>query len=95
MHLYPVHRLDRKTTGVLLFCKNKETQSNLNQVFREKEIRKEYQAIVRGWINENGHIDYAITNEDGKTQDAVTDYQLINASEIDISKGNFPTSRYS
>jgi tRNA pseudouridine65 synthase len=95
MHVHPVHRLDRKTTGVLLFGKNKVAQSNINQLFREGLVKKEYQAIVRGWINQTGHIDYPITNEDGKTQEAVTDYSLIAKSEINISSGKYPTSRYS
>ncbi|HPK09107.1 MAG TPA: pseudouridine synthase [Saprospiraceae bacterium] len=93
--IYPVHRLDRKTSGILLFAKNQEIQSTLNTLFREGQVYKEYQAIVRGWISKSDTIDYDLTNDSGKIQNAITEYQMIQHLEIPISSGSFETSRYS
>lgn len=93
-HVYPVHRLDRKTSGVLLFAKSKEVNSEVQQLFEQRKIAKIYQAIVRGYTPENGTIDYALT-ENNKTQDAITHYKLLKHFETNFSSGKFPTSRYS
>jgi tRNA pseudouridine65 synthase len=94
-HVYAIHRLDRKTSGVLLFAKDKESQSQMAKMFIQKEIKKKYLAIVRGYTDDSGKIDYPLVTDDGKTQDAVTLYQTLARSEIPYSSGKFPTSRYS
>ena len=48
-HVYPVHRLDRKTGGVLLFAKDKETNAIIGKQFADRKINKQYLAIVRGY----------------------------------------------
>jgi len=93
--VYPVHRLDRKTSGVLILAKNQETQSVLNAYFRDREVDKVYLAIARGYTDDEGTIDYAIENDRGKIQEALTNYQTLERVEINISSGKFPTSRYS
>ncbi len=56
--LYPVHRLDRQTSGILLFARNLETLRSLNQQFQEREIRKVYEALLSGRIeSDRGTID--------------------------------------
>lgn len=92
--VYPAHRLDRKTSGVLLFAKNPDTNSTLQQLFQQRKIIKTYTAIVRGFTEKNGTIDYAI-GENGKLQDAVTHYELIQHFEIPVPFGKHQTSRYS
>ncbi len=92
--VYPVHRLDRKTGGVLLFAKNKATNAELQALFRERTVQKTYKAIVRGFVEEAGKIDYALTNED-KTKEAQTHYRCLEQFEIPVALGKFPTSRYS
>ena len=46
--VFPAHRLDKPTSGALLFALNKETASKLAQKFQNHEIYKDYIAIVRG-----------------------------------------------
>ncbi len=92
--VYLIHRLDRKTSGVLLFAKDPETNETLQSQFRERKVLKEYQAIVRGHISSEGIIDYALSHED-KTKAAVTHYQSLQHFEIPIASGGFPSSRYS
>jgi len=94
-YVYPLHRLDRKTSGVLLFALDKETQSKMMQLFREQRMRKNYIAIVRGYTDKEGSIDYPLTNDKGKTQEALTKYKTLIRSEINIPLGKHYTSRYS
>lgn len=93
--VYPCHRLDRKTSGVLLFALNPEVQKELNDQFMNNLTSKIYLAIVRGFAPENGTIDYALTNDKGKTQEALTHFSRIKRSEIPLASGKFETSRYS
>ena len=93
--VYPVHRLDRKTSGVLIFALSNEINSKLQKQFAENQVSKTYQAIVRGFTPDKGKIDYALTNDSGKNQDAVTNYCTLNKSEIAVAHGKFETSRYS
>lgn len=94
-YVFPAHRLDRKTSGVLLFAKNKNALSSIRQLFEIKEINKEYFAIVRGFTEPKGLIDYPLTNEKGVSKDAITYFETLETSEIPVPLGKFPTSRYS
>ena len=91
----PVHRLDRKTSGVLLFAFNAEATKLAQQEFDNAEIKKTYHAIVRGHFPEFIDLEYAITNDRGKKQDARTLITNIQHTEINIPLGKWPTSRYS
>ena len=93
-HVYPVHRLDRKTAGVLLFAKTKTANQDVQQLFRERQVEKTYIALVRGFIEEAGCIDYALIHND-KQQEAKTNYRLLEHIDIDVPFGKFETSRYS
>lgn len=95
-HVYPAHRLDKKTSGVLLFGLSKTMDSALQSMFGAQEVKKTYHAIVRGYLSDNqGQIDYALTNDRGQTQEAVTDYEVLEQFEITHAIGKHPTSRYS
>lgn len=94
-HVYPIHRLDRKTSGVLLFALNPDTHRLMQQSFADRKVKKEYLAIVRGYTEDAGTIDYALTNDKGKEQEAVTHYQTLERTEIPVPFGKHLTSRYS
>ncbi len=73
--VYPVHRLDRGTSGALAFARHPEAQKLLSRAFEAQEIEKSYLALVRGRLYEPATIDYAIPrSEDGERVAAVTDY---------------------
>ncbi|VTR35644.1 pseudouridine synthase [Sphingobacterium thalpophilum] len=93
--VYPAHRLDRKTGGVLLFSLNKETDQYLQKSFQEHQIDKKYLAILRGFAPTDGVIDYPLKKENGTLQDAKTTFRLLANSELPVPFGKFPTSRYS
>jgi 23S rRNA pseudouridine1911/1915/1917 synthase len=48
--LFPAHRLDRDTSGVILFAKGKECRDRLMQFFKEKKVHKTYVAFVHGRV---------------------------------------------
>ncbi|MFD2969372.1 pseudouridine synthase [Sphingobacterium bambusae] len=93
--VYPAHRLDRKTGGVLLFSLNKEMDALTQQLFANKVMQKSYLAVVRGFTEDQGTIDYALRKENGALQDAVTHFKTLSRTEIDLPLGKFTTSRYS
>ncbi|WP_295229197.1 pseudouridine synthase [uncultured Chryseobacterium sp.] len=93
--VYPVHRLDRKTSGVLLFTLDKDTLRAMSDQFATREVEKKYIAILRGWTKEEETIDYDLINENEVKQNAVTYYRRLQTSEIDLPFLKHQTSRYS
>ncbi|MEL6390083.1 MAG: pseudouridine synthase [Bacteroidota bacterium] len=90
-----VHRLDRKTSGVLLFSFDKITTQLVQKAFVDREVGKRYIAIVRGFITEAQQIDYPLRSESGNLQNAVSNVYPICKTEIAVPFGKWPTSRYS
>jgi len=104
-HVYPAHRLDRPTSGVLLFLLDKQHATNLMEQFAEQKTEKRYLAVVRGHIGE-GLLDYALkkkldkiadkhANPDQEAQEAQTAYQGLSFCELPIAVRPYPQSRYS
>ena len=104
-HVFPVHRLDRPTSGVLLFAKSSEMANVLCEQFAAKTVEKHYLAIVRGNMHDDGILDYALKVEldnhgdkdvdpNKAAQDAVTTYQPLLNAEILYPSGRYATSRY-
>ena len=92
--VYPVHRLDRKTSGVLLFTLDKDTLKIMSDQFVAREVEKKYIAILRGWTKEEETIDYDLVNENEVRQNAITYYRRLQTSEIDLPFLKHQTSRY-
>jgi tRNA pseudouridine65 synthase len=92
--VYPCHRIDRKTAGVLLFALDKHTEITMQRQFMNNEVKKRYLAVVRGFTDE-GVIDYPLRKENGTLQDAITNYKTLKRTELDVPFGSHPTSRYS
>ncbi len=93
--VFPAHRLDCKTGGVLLFALNKDAEIAMQQQFMENKVDKKYLAIVRGHTPDVEDIDYPLRKENGTLQEAFTTYRTLNRAELDVPLGNHPTSRYS
>ncbi|WP_417879498.1 tRNA pseudouridine(65) synthase TruC [Vibrio sp.] len=104
-HVFPLHRLDRPTSGVLLFALSSEFAAKAAPMFAEHQFTKTYHAIVRGWIEEGDRLDYSLKKEQDKiadkfaskeveAQSAITDYQPLAKVEVLHSTGRFPTSRF-
>lgn len=93
--VYPAHRIDRKTSGLLLFSLDENTDSLMQQQFSEGKVDKRYLAIVRGFTPDEEVIDYPLKKENGKLQEAITKYKTADKIELDIPFAGHPTSRYS
>lgn len=102
--VYPVHRLDKPTSGVLVFALSSEMASLIVNQWRERAVDKRYLAIVRGYMPEFTHLDYAMRppidkyarNEVKKpAQEAITDFQLLSTVELPVEIDKYPQSRYS
>ncbi|MFB9844801.1 pseudouridine synthase [Mucilaginibacter ginsenosidivorans] len=93
--VFPAHRIDRKTGGVLLFAFDKEIEIAMQKQFAENRVAKKYLAIVRGHTDDRGEIDYPLRKENGTLQDAFTAYQTLERAELDVPFGKHGTSRYS
>ena len=93
--VYPVHRLDRPTSGVVLFAFGKDIVAEFFKIFREREAEKTYYALVRGWTDDSGVIDSPLRTAAGKEQDALTLYKTIAKTEVNIPVGPYEKSRYS
>ncbi|WP_216663712.1 MULTISPECIES: pseudouridine synthase [unclassified Lentimicrobium] len=93
--VFPAHRIDRKTSGILLFSLDENTDSLMQQQFSEGKVDKRYLAIVRGFTPDEELIDYPLKKENGKLQEAITKYKTVDRSELEIPFSRHPTSRYS
>ncbi|MDA3928476.1 MAG: pseudouridine synthase [Prolixibacteraceae bacterium] len=91
----PVHRLDRKTSGVLLFALSNEANRSMNIQFQENKVVKKYLAVVRGYTIDEESIDYPLKKENGQMQEAISNYKTLERVELDIVLGKHPTQRYS
>jgi len=94
-HVYPVHRLDRATSGVLLFVTDKSLLQVFTRMFNENTIHKQYIAILRGHLKEAGRLDYPVKKETGKSRtEAITNYKPLAYAELNIAVGRYPSARY-
>lgn len=96
--VYPVHRLDRPTSGVLLFGLSAAAARAACEAFEARQVEKRYLAIVRGWCEQDGEIDYPLCEEDDgrPPQEALTRYRRLACVELPImTSPRYPTSRYS
>ena len=105
-YVYPVHRLDKPTSGVLVMALSSEIAAKLNEQFTQKIITKKYIALVRGYTLAEDTIDYALKEEldkmtdkkaqqDKPAQEAITHYKTLWQGEVPIAVGRYPTARYS
>jgi len=94
--VWPIHRLDRATSGVLLFALDSETAGKLGQQMMAREVGKRYLCVVRGHMKDSGLIDHPLKAEGhGPEQAAVTEYRCLGRMELPIAIGRYPSARYS
>ena len=104
--VFPVHRLDRPVSGVLLFGLSSEIAAELSQQFANRSVRKKYLAIVRGRTDESKRWEEALVEKqdrmtdrkarkDKAAQDAITEFNRIDSWTVPFSAGKYPQSRYS
>lgn len=103
--VYPVHRLDKPTSGVLLFGLSPEAARNLSEAFAAGAVSKTYLAVARGVADARGLIDHPLLEEPDRAGDrrtrsgkepqaAVTAYRRLGEAELPFAVGRYSTSRY-
>ena len=100
-HVHPVHRLDRATSGVLLFALDREVAGLLAAMLARGEVEKTYLAVVRGHPPEQGEIDHPLVREPDEYEDAGevsqqarTRFRRLATVELPHRVDRYPTSRY-
>lgn len=102
-HVYPLHRLDKGTSGVLLFALDQAVARQAGQLFETRDVHKTYHAIVRGHPPEHGLIDHPLktirddlldTTGPEKLQEARTRFWRRATAEIPHAVDRYPGSRY-
>lgn len=100
--VWPVHRLDKGTSGVLVFALSSEVASTLGQAFESgKGLQKRYRAIVRGWPADEQLIDHPLRrmpddmrSQREEVQSAQTQLRTLRRGELAIAQGDFPGLRW-
>lgn len=104
-YVYPLHRIDKPTSGLLLFALDTETTTAMMTQFLERAIEKTYLAVVRGYTEISFTVDYPLkfirdrktdraTRTDKPPQDAVTDFRRLAQTELPHPVGRYETCRY-
>jgi tRNA pseudouridine65 synthase len=73
-HTFPVHRLDRATSGVVIVAIEAEAARRLSKAFLQGRVEKTYLAIVAGCAPEHGSIETPLEKKEGVWQEAVTEF---------------------
>lgn len=103
--VYLAHRLDRGTSGVLLFALSPEIAARLGAQFEAGTVQKRYLAVVRGHPPEAGRIDHPLSRQrddyewvgeasSQEAQPALTHYRRLATVELPILVERYPSSRY-
>jgi len=103
--VFPLHRLDKPTSGVLLFALDPETARRMGEQFAGRQVRKTYLAVCRGWPAPRGAIDHPLAEEldrkadlmarpDKAPQPARSLFCRLATAELPVASGPHPTSRY-
>lgn len=101
--VFPAHRLDKGTSGVLLFAFDPEIVRGLARQFEDGTVAKTYLAVVRGWPPEAGAIDHALARKHdeygrqlpaAEAQPALTHFRRLACAELPLCVDRYPQTRY-
>lgn len=104
-HVHPAHRIDKGTSGILLFALDRDTAARAGALFEHQQVDKRYIAIVRGHPAVSGTIDHPLVRRfdpaerrsaraDTLPQPAVTHFRCLATTELPYCVDRYPSSRY-
>lgn len=102
--VHPVHRLDRGTSGALLFALDRDTARHLSTAFADGHVTKTYLAVVRGWPAATGCIDHPLRRQPDEAewidpraellpQAALTRWRRLATAELPLPTDRYATTR--
>jgi tRNA pseudouridine65 synthase len=104
--VWPVHRLDKGTSGVLALALESAAARKLADAFAAGAVTKRYLALVRGWPALTGRIEHALAPRDDDAEDmddderraaalpAVTEFVRLATLELPVRVDRYPATRY-
>jgi len=97
LEIFTVHRLDRATSGVMMFSLTSDFAKALQKRFHAREVKKTYLCLVRGWTDDTGVIDQALSKklDGGAMVAARTEYETLHRFELPHALGKYEKVRYS
>lgn len=102
--VFPVHRLDKATSGLVIFALNSDVARTLSRAFEHGEVTKMYEAFVRGHAPPSLHIDHALKDEidskgrkikNGIAREAITELRTLTSWTVPEPVDRYPEARYS
>ena len=94
--LQPVHRLDKPTSGIVLFATLGNALNALKLEFVQRRTKKCYWAVVRGWTGDEGLVEKPLPTAHNPTpKEARTHYRTLAKVELPHPVGPYQTARYS
>ena len=105
-HVHPVHRIDKPTSGLLVFAFERDMAAELSASFSSREVKKTYLALIRGFCPEEGQVEkplkdmhdkvlHGSNKDDLKTREALTRYMRLATTVVNHQVEKYPQSRYS
>ena len=99
--LHPLHRLDKATSGVLLFARHADAARHWGMALQQRDVDKTYLALVRGWPADEGEIDHPLARDPEKPSQgqphapALTRFRCLDRFDWPFSvDARHPSSRY-
>lgn len=94
--VYPVHRLDAATSGLLVFALSSESAHEFHQMLQNQSVQKKYLGVARGYLTGDQNVEIPLPSEKGdKELPAQTLFHNLKTLEINAAIGKYPQSRYS
>ncbi|MFC2107515.1 RluA family pseudouridine synthase [Bacteroidota bacterium] len=83
--IYGVHRLDAKTSGIMVFAFDRETAEQLSAQFRGRDIKKTYHAVVYGKPDDEGVFDFPVKDKSKRKKfNALTKFKTLDSKAYDF-----------
>lgn len=94
-YVYPVNRLDRPVSGIVVFAKYPEAVKQIQEIWGSEKVRKYYLALTRGIFKEDGKFDFALNDHNKNPKPSLTFYRpLISYNTSTLVEVEIKTGRY-
>jgi tRNA pseudouridine65 synthase len=88
--VYPAHRLDRPSSGIMVLGLTPESGTFLQQAFEHRQVQKTYLLVVRGHTPEHGIFTFPLSRPDSAPQEAETRFALLQHAVVPVAIGAYP-----